>query len=61
MAIPPVLVKTARCGWAWQWQRLMGGLGPAGPVITGDQPVITRQQRSRPGLWRAARPLNALC
>ncbi len=29
MAIPPALVKTARCGWSWQWQQLMGGLGPA--------------------------------
>ena len=29
MAIPPALVKTARCGWNWQWQQLMGGLGPA--------------------------------
>ena len=29
MAIPPVLVKTARCGWNWQWLQLMGGLGPA--------------------------------
>ena len=29
MAIPPVLVKTARCGWSWQWLQLMGGLGPA--------------------------------
>ena len=29
MAIPPVVVAGARRGWLWQWQRLMGGLGPA--------------------------------
>ncbi|WP_115022664.1 glutathione S-transferase C-terminal domain-containing protein [Synechococcus sp. UW69] len=29
MSIPPVVVSAARCGWRWQWQRLMGGLGPA--------------------------------
>ena len=29
MAIPPALVIAARQGWRWQWQRLMGGLGPA--------------------------------
>ena len=29
MPIPPLVVNTARCAWHWQWQRLMGGLGPA--------------------------------
>ena len=29
MAIPPVVVMTARLAWHWQWQRLMSGLGPA--------------------------------
>ena len=29
MSIPPVVVSAARRGWRWQWQRLMGGLGPA--------------------------------
>ncbi|MFM7547673.1 MAG: glutathione S-transferase C-terminal domain-containing protein [Cyanobacteriota bacterium] len=29
MPIPPVVVSTARCAWHWQWQQLMGGLGPA--------------------------------
>lgn len=29
MAIPAPVVMTARFGWRWQWQRLMGGLGPA--------------------------------
>ena len=29
MAIPPVVVSTARAGWRWQWQQLMQGLGPA--------------------------------
>jgi len=29
MPIPPLVVHTARCVWHWQWQQLMGGLGPA--------------------------------
>ena len=29
MAPAPLLVKTARCLWQWEWQQLMGGLGPA--------------------------------
>ena len=29
MTIPAVVVAAARAGWHWQWQRLMGGLGPA--------------------------------
>ena len=29
MAIPPVVVSTARAAWRWQWQQLMEGLGPA--------------------------------
>ena len=29
MSIPPVVVMTARATWNWQWQQLMGGLGPA--------------------------------
>ena len=29
MAIPPAIVAGARAGWHWQWQQLMGGLGPA--------------------------------
>ena len=29
MPIPPLVVSTARCVWHWQWQQLMGGLGPA--------------------------------
>ena len=29
MSIPPIVVTAARRGWRWQWQRLMGGLGPA--------------------------------
>lgn len=31
MAIPPAVVAAARTGWHWQWQQLMGGLGPADP------------------------------
>jgi len=29
MAIPPLVVATAREGWRWQWRQLMQGLGPA--------------------------------
>ncbi len=29
MAVPPVVVATARALWRWQWRRLMNGLGPA--------------------------------
>ena len=29
MSIPPIVVMAAKAGWRWQWQRLMGGLGPA--------------------------------
>ena len=29
MPVPPLVVRTARCAWQWQWQQLMGGLGPA--------------------------------
>ena len=29
MAPAPLLVRSARCLWQWQWQQLMGGLGPA--------------------------------
>jgi putative glutathione S-transferase len=29
MAVPPLIVATARAGWHWQWQRLMQGLAPA--------------------------------
>ncbi|MFN9871508.1 MAG: glutathione S-transferase C-terminal domain-containing protein [Cyanobacteriota bacterium] len=32
MLPPPVLVRTARGLWHWQWQRLMSGLGPADPA-----------------------------
>tara|TARA_B100000927_G_scaffold188156_1_gene151524 strand:- start:1211 stop:2182 length:972 start_codon:yes stop_codon:yes gene_type:complete len=46
VAIPPVLVKTARCGWNWQWLQLMGGLGPADHEgnyrrPAGDHPTAT--------------------
>ncbi len=29
MSIPPAVVMAARAVWNWEWQRLMGGLGPA--------------------------------
>jgi glutathionyl-hydroquinone reductase len=29
MAVPPPVVASVRAAWRWQWQQLMGGLGPA--------------------------------
>ena len=29
MTIPAPVVRGVRCAWHWQWQQLMGGLGPA--------------------------------
>ncbi len=29
MSVHPAAVAAARCAWRWQWQQLMGGLGPA--------------------------------
>ena len=29
MSIPPLIVRSVRQGWQWQWRRLMTGLGPA--------------------------------
>ena len=29
MSIPPLIVRSVRQSWQWQWQRLMSGLGPA--------------------------------
>ena len=29
MAVPPLVVATAREAWRWQWRQLMQGLGPA--------------------------------
>ena len=29
MSLPPLVVRTARGAWRWQWLQLMGGLGPA--------------------------------
>ena len=39
MTIPPVVVQTARFGWHWQWQRLMGGLGPADADGNYQRPI----------------------
>ena len=38
MSIPPVVVTAARRGWRWQWQQLMGGLGPADAVGNYTRP-----------------------
>ena len=29
MSIPPLVVRSVRQGWQWQWRQLIGGLGPA--------------------------------
>ncbi len=29
MSVPPVLVRSARFGWRWQWNKLMNALAPA--------------------------------
>ena len=65
MAIPPALVKTARCGWNWQWQRLMGGLGPADKDgnytrPAGDHPLATLPSHPLDGRSPAERPLLIL-
>lgn len=48
MAIPPVLVKTARCGWTWQWQRLMGGLGPSDSAGNYQRPATDHPAATLP-------------
>jgi len=45
MPIPPLVVSTARCVWHWQWQQLMGGLGPAdaeGNYVRPASPFASR-------------------
>ena len=45
MPIPPLVVSTARCVWHWQWQQLMGGLGPTdaeGNYIRPASPFASR-------------------
>ena len=65
MAIPPALVKTARCGWHWQWQRLMGGLGPADKAgnytrPAGDHPLATLPNQPLNGRSDGERPVLIL-
>ncbi len=39
MTIPAAVVAAARAGWHWQWQQLMGGLGPADAAGNYRRPV----------------------
>ena len=48
MAIPPVVVQTARFGWHWQWQQLMGGLGSADADGNYTRPVSDHLQGQVP-------------
>ena len=44
MAIHPLIVRSARQGWRWQWLRLMGGLGPADQGGHYRRPTSTPMQ-----------------
>ena len=41
MAPPPIVVQAARGLWHWQWQQLMGGLGPADADGNYRRPAAT--------------------
>ena len=56
MAIPPALVIAARCGWHWQWQRLMGGLGPADAAGRYRRPASDHLKAELPDPAVADRP-----
>ena len=42
MALPPLVVATAREGWRWQWRQLMQGLGPADAEGRYQRPASDR-------------------
>lgn len=48
MSIPPVVVASARMGWAWQWKQLMNGLAPADQAGNYQRPPSQHQQASVP-------------
>ncbi|MFL0774314.1 MAG: glutathione S-transferase family protein, partial [Prochlorococcus sp.] len=48
MSIPPIVVATARMGWAWQWQQLMNGLAPADQAGNYQRPPSQHQHASVP-------------
>ena len=48
MSIPPLIVRSVRKGWQWQWQRLMTGLGPADDKGNYQRPNSTPMQTSVP-------------
>ena len=50
MSIPPFVVAAARTGWRWQWQRLMGGLGPADAAGNYRRPASDHLEAERPAL-----------
>ena len=56
MAIPPALVIAARQGWQWQWQRLMGGLGPADAEGNYRRPNSDHLSASVPSFVHATLP-----
>ena len=56
MAIPPALVIAARQGWRWQWQQLMGGLGPADAEGNYRRPSSDHLSTSLPPFVKATLP-----
>jgi putative glutathione S-transferase len=46
MSIPPLVVRSVRQGWQWQWRRLMTGLGPADDKGNYQRPDSTPMQTS---------------
>ena len=56
MAIPPALVIAARQGWQWQWQQLMGGLGPADAEGNYRRPSSDHLSASVPSFVDATLP-----
>ena len=48
MSIPPLIVRSVRKGWQWQWQRLMTGLGPADDQGNYQRPDSAPMQTSVP-------------
>lgn len=44
MSIPPLIVRSVRNGWQWQWKRLMTGLGPADDQGNYQRPDSTPMQ-----------------
>ena len=46
MPVPSIIVRAARFGWNWQWQRLMNGLGPSdykGNYVRPDSEIFLQR------------------